>query len=87
MPARDINADVQQRVADAVQLLSFTETIGYVVYPVDGLVMVNGQQPQAQTHWRVTVTCRQACSAAPARWARERSSGRTRLSPLTGLLP
>ena len=56
MPARSIAAKIEEWVADEVQKQSFTDDVGWIVYPVDGLIMVNGQPPQTQTHWRLTVT-------------------------------
>lgn len=55
MPARSIAANIEEWVADEVQLLSFTDDLGYAVYPTEGLIMVDGQ-PRAQTPWRVTIS-------------------------------
>jgi hypothetical protein len=56
LPARSIAADIEEWVADEVQLQSFTGDLGFVVYPVDGFIMMANQQLQAQTHWRVTIS-------------------------------
>jgi len=55
MPARDIRAQLSEWVRDQVQLESFTDDIGWAVYPQDGLA---GTPPNmhAQMHWRVALT-------------------------------